>query len=255
MSSNHTQARTRESAAEAWLSGFDPGDGAGPCGDAGDFTRPVVIAAFAAGVDHAEGEHAVERSTGQRQLDDATALMREAAGLFREYEVHHLRRGREGSDNLQETHHRKAQRNGLMASRLEAWLNGDQVYPITADGAYVAHAEFRRPAERMEIEDGGIERHVAVDTPGEDTVVAHGEPVPMIKGETDRLTGPINWSGSHPFADRACDFPGPDPTRLTVPDGPGRITVTLGLTTGDPRFDPTQPVTVNGYIFHPATEA
>lgn len=90
-----------------------------------------------------QDQWAIERAEGQRQLDDAGALMREAAETFRSYEAHHRAKASE------EGRPEKAERNALMASRLEAWLRGDSIYPITADGAYAAHASFRsaNPAE------------------------------------------------------------------------------------------------------------
>lgn len=127
-------ARARESALE-WLSGYDPGDGHGLVAqqalDPGSmFTQPVVVDAYVAGANQASDEWAVERATGQRQLDDATALMTEAAQLLRGYEAHHRKRATEGSCNTSAMSLAKAERNALMAARLEAWLAGEDHYPV-----------------------------------------------------------------------------------------------------------------------------
>lgn len=178
------------------------------------FTLPVVLSAYEAGADQAEAEFAIERSTGQAQLDDATALMREAAELFRAYERHHrdiakrtgARTGRE----------EKAERNALMAARLEAWLDGKGIYPITADGAYGAHADFRRP-------------------PAEPNV----RPVTGALGDPEVVEGLMAASG---MIDASVSLSMATATAFR-------------LQTPDPRFDPGKPVLVNGFLYTPATEA
>lgn len=217
MSASLACARAR--AATDWLIGFDPGDGHGPVGQQAEdptsmFTLPVVLSAYEAGADQAEAEFAIERSTGQAQLDDATALMREAAELFRAYERHHRDiASRTGARTGREE---KAERNALMAARLEAWLDGKGLYPITADGAYVAHADFRRP-------------------PAEPNV----RPVTGALGDPEVVEGLMAASGM---------------IDATVPLSLATATA-FRLQTPDPRFDPDKPVLVNGFLYTPATEA
>jgi hypothetical protein len=83
----------------------------------------------------ARDELALERATGQRQLDDATALMGEAVDQFRSYERHHMAKVSsifpvaETSANADTI--KKANANALMAMRLEAWLAGKDQYPTS----------------------------------------------------------------------------------------------------------------------------
>ena len=83
----------------------------------------------------ARDELALERATGQRQLDDATALMTEALELFRGYYSHHRDKADarwDAGDAIGSTESNgKAQTNALMAARLEAWLAGKDQYPVS----------------------------------------------------------------------------------------------------------------------------
>lgn len=79
-----------------------------------------------------EDEHTIRVAEGQRQLDDAASLMREAVDLFRSYEKHHKGEAFRlhcGSD-VHRNRMAKAETNALMAARLEAWLRGEDFYPI-----------------------------------------------------------------------------------------------------------------------------
>lgn len=92
----------------------------------------------------ARDELALERATGQRQLDDATSLMVEARDLFRYYEGYHREKAtslkaRVPDDPAATTLiigdcERKADRNKLMAIRLDAWLRGEERYPVSVNG-------------------------------------------------------------------------------------------------------------------------
>lgn len=88
------------------------------------------IAAYFAGVHGAEQDlWAIERATGQRQLDEAAVLIRENAALLRGYEAHHRDLAAEARDagdfSNGERRDEKAERNAQMAARLEAWLAGE----------------------------------------------------------------------------------------------------------------------------------
>lgn len=105
-----------------------------------------------------EDEHAIVVAIGQRQIDDATALMTEAATLFRGYEAHHQAKAERfrGWPNVPDdvaafkVLQDKIKTNALMAARLEAWLRGEDQYPVSvgerpddahrgfADGGFVA---------------------------------------------------------------------------------------------------------------------
>lgn len=144
MSSNLTHARARESAADDWLASRDLVEEA--------TVDAAARVGFITGAEWGEGQ-AEAREAGR--LNDAEILMREAAELLRGYERHHRAKvpppyegpGRVISQpactDEQLAAIEKADRNGLMAARLEGWLRGDRVFPITADGDYVAHAGFR----------------------------------------------------------------------------------------------------------------
>jgi hypothetical protein len=245
MKRNHTPARAREAA--EWLAAYDPDDGLGKVGpqahDPGTtFTQPVVIAAFAAGADQADAEWAIERSTGQRQLDDAGALMREAAELLRGYEAHHGRRAETyaaaGLKPKQSESLAKAERNALMASRLEAWLRGEDHYPVTLSP--VEHVEFVRDQPGLDCggrvtRDQSLRRHYT----------SRGDAHPLY----DNIE---NFGTLPPFAygERECR---PRLRPEIVREIAKRTNV--ALTTPDPRFDPLAPLTVNGYLFRPAKEA
>jgi hypothetical protein len=132
---NDILARARESAgawADRHIAKFD---------DTALFGRDDLIAAFAAGFAEADDQFDDQRRIGQQQLDDARALIAEARGLFRSYEAQHRdkaarwRHQMTGPDSLRKTQAdiddtiAKAERNALMAARLEAWLCGEDRYP------------------------------------------------------------------------------------------------------------------------------
>lgn len=84
----------------------------------------------------ARDELALERATGQRQLDDATALMTEAHDLFRKYEAHHRHQASVADTGpRREDREEKANTNALMAARLDAWLKGKDAYPVSLNPA------------------------------------------------------------------------------------------------------------------------
>jgi hypothetical protein len=264
MSSNHGRAGARESAL-VWLAGYDPGDNPawGKIGEematdpSSMFTQAVVLDAFEAGVDHADRDYAIERSVGQGQLDAATSLMREAAELFRHYEAHHRAKvmpiGPPGPERNQATAESKAAlekagRNALMAARLEAWLQGEGLYPITADGAYVAHARH-----------GQVERHDFVrDQPGLDCgcepfaipaeVAADGSLVPVDTKTREDCRARFE-AGSFE------GYPGTTGRDAALRIAKRELERAFRITTADPRFDPLRPVTVNGYPYCPATRS
>lgn len=255
MSDNLACARVRD--ALEWLSGYDPEDGHGTVGvQALDilsmFTQPVVLAAFVAGVDQAETGFAIERSTGQRQLDDATALMLEACGLFERYARHH--QGRADEAKAAEDH--EAERasldkvlvNLLMLSRLKAWLAGEDHYPVSLPAA-VERVALIRDLPGLEC---GEERRV-LDFPG---VAMQDEARRIADSLRNRLSN-VRPVTTGPLAD-------PDVVEGLM--GSAGMTAearslstvkatAFRLQTGDPRFDPTKPLCVNGYLFTPATEA
>lgn len=109
--------------------------------DAARAARAMLVARDRFGA--IEDEQALERATGQRQLDDATALMTEARDLFRVYEAHHRDKverfpGRpDVPDDVAafKVLRRKVETNALMAARLDAWLEGEPIYPTTVDRA------------------------------------------------------------------------------------------------------------------------
>lgn len=240
------QARTRE-AAERWVAQQEKGV---PVPDqvrmgAHSF-RTFRLEAFVAGAEMAteecsrihraeQDDWGVERATGQRQLDDATALMREAAELLRSYEAHHRAKadaiGR-GYDNAtikrQGLRERleKAERNALMAARLEAWLAGEDRYPVrTVD---LPGVTSREQAERM------------ADWRRNGPWGSNVRPVergPL--ADPDVVEGLLAASGQ---VDATC------PLSLAK-------ATAFRLQTPDPRFDPSRPVCVNGFLYHPATEA
>lgn len=98
-------------------------------------------------------QRAIEQATGQRQLDDATALMTEARDLFFEYERHHRAKIERFPGRPDVPEHvaafkvlqAKADRNALMAARLDAWLAGEDAYPVSLNPAEA----LRQISEKM----------------------------------------------------------------------------------------------------------
>jgi hypothetical protein len=335
MSDNLAPARARE-AGDRWLTGTLGNATPEVIGQMA-WDRDGLIDLFAAGAAWAveqcgtihreeQDQWHEERRIGQQQLDDATALMREAVELFREYEAHHAAKASEAGRP------EKAVRNALMAERLEAWLRGDGQYPVSLSpggtltyataikdtpgggqervalrgldpreftpvpgfgdnpaevlrgiaeetaqqlGLEVDHPAFdqaaaqlddlvfpeaeegvpiliegegleARPVERLWTEGGGppFGDEACRYVPGEDTVVAHGEATDGRTLEDCRAKFPTEpFTGFDPEVlaamRAAAGNPDPEPFRVI---------------TGDPRFDPKEPVTINGYLYHPATK-
>ncbi len=320
MSDNLACARVRESATR-WLSGFDPEDGHGPVGaEAGDpdglFTQPMVIAAFAAGADQAEAEFAIERAVGQRQLEEAAALISETAALLHGYADHHVARAKDATDSAAELASlEKARTNFDMCRRLREWLvgMGDRLVCI-ADLNLGAVTALREGQHQVDA-DGtmvGVSRQALDEVLGwVDAVTAPAVEVELIdRSRTgDEITRQIDlnpvaalqdhvgWAGSsphfisHDFGEDAAttaeviDFPGVTTREQAhrmadrqierlgnvrpVLDGPladpavvEQLMATpalrrpvLALSTVDPRFDPLEAVTVNGYRYQPHKEA
>lgn len=98
----------------------------------------------------------------------------------------------------------------------------------------VAHADQDFAVERS------TGHTVGTETPGEGTVVAHAEPNVRPVQDPLVLEGLMAAAGLLDATARPLSV---------VSDGVFR------LQTPDPRFSPAQPVRVNGYLFHPATEA
>lgn len=259
MRDNHGRACARESAREDWLATREglviPG--------ANDLLRE----AFDTGAEWAEGdcgaihsreqeEWAVERATGQRQLDDAGALMREAAELLRGYENHHRVRAADYFDGTDghKAATAKAERNALMAARLEAWLDGDDRYPVSTRQTVSVKVEAAPPGNIDEGASLPADVRAAMSIrrePGEDAVTAHAERRPVAERPNVKLVT------KGPLAD-------PQVVEgLLAASGQTDATHPLSLAkagafrlqTGDPRFDPARPVCVNGYLYQPATEA
>lgn len=173
-----------------------------------------------------QDQWAVERATGQRQLDDATALMTETAELLRGYEAHHRARAIPGPENgpygapaaLE-----KAERNALAAARLEAWLRGEDRYPTNPAEALRDIAEGMVDGETIKgVDHASFDRAAAACN---EIVVSHVPP------EEDRSPRSAPWR-QEGVADLAA----------------------FRITTGDPRFEPSAPVTVNGFLYVPAKE-
>jgi hypothetical protein len=148
-------AHARE--AEAWLRGYDPGDGNGAIGDdAADemlqVTRDVVIAAYCAGreeawskailrgddvvltaqvlanraamtgtISPADAERALRSVKGMAwMIRNSVALLAEAAALFRSYEAHHRAKATAGPKGASAFD--TAERNAEIAGRIEAFM-------------------------------------------------------------------------------------------------------------------------------------
>jgi hypothetical protein len=194
-------------------------------------------------LDQAEDAMALERSTGQRQLDDATALMREAAELFRFYEAHHADRAASALEQLTRcrpeldrkqvllaqlaTSNVKRDRNALMASRLEAWLRGEDRYPVTVG-----------PQEAVIGADGDLIPVTRLGETPKRQAIVHSNVRPV-------TSGPMADPGMASMVAMALAGDAP----ALGMDGP-----TFRLQTADPRFDPNRPLVVNGHPFTPATE-
>lgn len=135
MSDDLARARVRK-AADDWLAGQEYQVPLPPkrIGLTPDSFRTFMLEAFVAGASYGDDEHAIRVATGQAQLDDATSLMTEAVELLRGYEKHHREQAEIADTGPRRAdRNEKANRNGLMAARLEAWLKGEDIYPVTVD--------------------------------------------------------------------------------------------------------------------------
>lgn len=187
-------------------------------------------------LEQASAEWAIERSTGQRQLDDAGALMAESAALFMGYAEHHWRRADDAVDDpaaqLASLH--KARVNLLAALRLKEWMAGLDRYTVAAP-----------PPIPAEIAPNGdlvptLDFHGCTSLNQARRIARHQ------RGNVRPVTsGPLADPGVAGMV--AAALAGDAPAL-------GMAGPTFRLQTADPRFDPTQPVVINGYPFQPATE-
>lgn len=254
MKRNLACARAEEAA--EWLQGYDPDDGHGAVGDqaadpASMFTQPVVIAAFIAGAekadDLAEAEFAIERAVGQRQLDEASALIMEASALFLGYGEHHQARADEfeksGDVEACAASLRKARVNMSMAVSLREWLSGD------VQGMTCPHCRGRQFARVDEAKPGGgfgpgpMLRCVSC----KETLLV---PIPAAKASQPNIKPVTSGHLADPVVIESLieSLGGPVHCLSAVKAGAFR------LQTPDPRFDPARPVCVNGFLYTPATE-
>lgn len=199
----------------------------------------------------------------------AEELIGEAASLFRIYEEHHRARAESGDHRYQSGvagSLAKAKRNGDMADKLEDFLappanpadvlRGAAQQMADAVGLEVDHAAFDQAAtylaEPVDLEPG--DRTVA------DCMAKFAAPAP----------GNVRPVTSGPLADPAVVTDLMESAGLTITPAtprhdwidheraraglPPRDPSAFALSTADPRFDPAQPVCVNGYLYHPAKE-
>lgn len=242
-----------------------------------------------ADLESAQDEATIERAEGQRQLDQAAALMREASELLRGYEAHHLAKAeahndrsracRDAYDAAAESRLRdealgKANRNALMAHRLEAWLSGEPL-PGSMDAADQAAQEAFVSAAL----DAGVDQISEADEPPprvrQRDLLAEviGRPVHKSGGDYQfegeiraiipKRSGALRYAveddrglllimnASQCGLDHREEFMGAHARHR--PDGVADLTA-FRLTTPDPRFDPAKPVCVNGYLYRPTKE-
>ena len=283
----------RHEDATDWLAEYNPGDGHGVIGPAASdpaamFTQPVVIDAWIAGAEASddlnEAEFAIERAVGQRQLDEASALMREAAALFMGYAEHHKNRAaeadRRGDIEGVRASLKKAHVNLAMAAALKEWLAPN----VPGEDTAVSHGQVidfpgvtsREQAERMRdwrdrTRPGWWDKPLGIDRfaiPAE--IAENGDLVPVDSGKTveDCRQRFANRPGyGEPPNVRLPSVAGlRDPVvveglmaaagLIDATDPISLATATaFRLQTPDPRFNPSEPVVVNGFLYHPATEA
>ncbi len=122
-----------------------------------DGFRAFMLEAFMAGAAWSDDAFDDQRRVGQRQLDDATALMAEAATLLRGYEAHHREQASIADTGpRRDDRNERAEVNALMASRLEAWLRGEEFYPVKP-GAMSAEGQAAQEAFVSAALDAGID--------------------------------------------------------------------------------------------------
>lgn len=255
------------------------------------FEREFVIALIVAQRLDDEADWAMERATGQRQLDDAAALMVEAADLFVGYAAHHRDRANRAAMPEQEAASlQKASVNLLMAVRLKEWLAGEDRYTVKL--GRVERVAFvrdmpglecgqRRYTSRGDAHPFGDEACRAEPFPIPAEIRENGDLVPVDNKTRDdcrqRFDNILNFTGAAPFiqsrevarriAERdlllmrgpaqleGWQYQGTDAKGRGVWFRPGDAPSEFSLSTPDPRFDPLAPIRVNGYLFTPATEA
>lgn len=193
-------------------------------------------------------EHTITVATGQRQLDDATALMTEAAKQFRIYEQHHTDKVESlmmqtpvdpvQATNMIEDTKRKAGVNAFIAARLEAWLRGDDQYPVSVSHDHPDGMTMHVQAPHLSAQIGDRTRDdcqpkgdIIADYTGEpsigsvpDRVVAIREIIPAV-GERPDDAHPGFAEGGFvkemspvdvPAVLTAGDWPSPNPARVAA---------------------------------------
>lgn len=158
MKRNHGCARAREAAADDWIINRYVDDREKTTGEA---LREGFVVGAEWGEGQAEADFAIERATGQRQLDDAAALINEACDLFQRYAHHHWARAdgysAEGDWHAAHDSLTKARTNLLMLVRLKEWLAGNDVFTVNPAEA------LRAMAVEMAAELGLTVDHAAFD--------------------------------------------------------------------------------------------
>ena len=270
-------------------------DAQGAGGDEAADHAAKRIAAYFAGVHGAEQDlWAIERATGQRQLDEAGALIREAAALLRGYETHHLAKAERisasGGRDLEteaavDDARSKARRNGAMAARLEAWLAGEPL-----PGSMAAADQAAQEAFVSAQLDAGIDQIGEADEPAHDPDLAtgcaddHGPLAGFFDRDKPLIVPPaprhdrapadlvaamagaslieegVGWVKVHGLANARALFDCLAAANAVAQGGAvWRLEgvadlAAFRLTTGDPRFDPRKPATINGFLYHPTKE-
>lgn len=220
------------------------------------------IAAYFAGVQGAEQDlWAIERAQGQRQLDEAGALIREAAALLRGYEASHLgkadRISASGGRDLEteaavDDARSKARRNGAMAARLEAWLAGEPLPGSMAAADQAAQEAFVNRDKPLIVPPAPQHHRAPAD------LVAAMAGATLIE-QSDGV-GQVGWVKVHGLRNARALFDCLAAANAVAQGGAvWRLEgvadlAAFRLTTGDPRFDPRKPATINGFLYHPTKE-
>lgn len=184
----------------------------------------------------------------QRLLDEATALIVEAAALFTGYADHHKARASEPAEpEVVAASLRKAQLNLSMALSLREWLAGVQPTLPLDDVVAVLHRARQQqlPPRVVSIDFPGVTTRKQAERMGQERFAnraGYGNLRPVTTGP---LADPAVVAGI-----AAAIEPGEAGRALSTIKAHG-----FHLHTADPRFDPAQPVLINGYPFTPATEA
>lgn len=237
MVNNLARARARK-AAESWLSSAHP--------DCPMQEAPDLTGAFDAGAAWA--------------MAGVADLISDAAALLRGYEAHHRRLARSqlvGAD-VRKDRHAKADRNAAMAARLESWLAGDQIDPDAATGC----------ADDLTVIDRDALESVLSFIGG--TAPLTLPPAPAHSRAPDDLTAAIagaglieegaGWVKVHGVRDSRALFDVLAEANARASGAAAWRTqgnadlAAFRITTGDPRFDPGAPVTINGFRYQPTKE-